>query len=302
MVISTDSQLGLKFVYDNNVKIDCLRLLESQLHGFLKRQHEVIEKCKKRKEFLESISSDMDNGYKEYTEEYVRAEFEKEEYLIPDNSQDDGINTVREFCDINHMFMYENYPIKYFLVQQSVYKAAELIKIGENFTGRTLKDIKHGDYIYLMGKTRMIKFIVVECGIKGIYYDSKDNVVFEWGIEMESGKPFYTVGFQKEFSQIMQVLIFIELGDIEVKYLESLRTNGVKNKQDKIYNASHYNVYVVDSTWNQILIRTEGFAVRGHFKLQPCGPGGADRKLIWVNAYEKDGYTRKPKATIIHNS
>ena len=29
------------------------------------------------------------------------------------------------------------------------------------------------------------------------------------------------------------------------------------------------------------------FIVKGHARLQPCGPGNTDRKLIWVDAYPK---------------
>jgi hypothetical protein len=38
--------------------------------------------------------------------------------------------------------------------------------------------------------------------------------------------------------------------------------------------------------------------VSGHFKLQPHGPGGSLRKLIWVDAYERgsDGGPVKPRA------
>src|SRR5687767_5789372 len=38
--------------------------------------------------------------------------------------------------------------------------------------------------------------------------------------------------------------------------------------------------------------------VSGHFKLQPHGPGGALRKLIWVDAYERGPEDRlaKPRA------
>jgi len=144
----------------------------------------------------------------------------------------------------------------------------------------------------------MVKFISVDRGIKGMYYDDKLNITFEWGIEMDSGEYFYTYGYTHIFSTIMQLLTFIELGDVEVKVLKGLANNGEK-KDKKVYNASLNTVYVVDSSWNQLIIRTDGFAVRGHFRLQPCGPMMMDRKLIWINAFEKDGYIRKPKASIL---
>lgn len=52
---------------------------------------------------------------------------------------------------------------------------------------------------------------------------------------------------------------------------------------------------MVDTTWNKISIRTQGFAVRGHFRLQPCGPNLKDRKLIFIDEFKKHGYIRGAK-------
>ena len=97
---------------------------------------------------------------------------------------------------------------------------------------------------------------------------------------------------------IMQLLSFVELSDIEVTLLNPMKNNGRHKRDGKITNNSPKTVYVVDSSWNKIVMRTDGFAVRGHFRLQPCGPGRMDRKLIWIDAFEKHGYKRKPTAEI----
>lgn len=189
---------------------------------------------------------------------------------------------------------------KYFFICESVYKAAELIKVTQTFTGRTLKDISFGKYTYLMGKNKAVRFVVGVNAIKGFYYDDKDKVAFEWGIEMDEGGYYYDLRFQEHFTTVMQILTFVELGDIEVKMLESGRNNGKEKNKGKVTNTSNNTVYVVDSSWNQIIIRTDGFAVRGHFRLQPCGIGLKDRHLIWIDAFEKHGYKRRPKAEIIN--
>lgn len=285
MQISENSQLGLRFISDKQTKVVVLELIEAHHKGRIEDIQSTITE-------LETLS------------EKVETQQEAENFIIPAHLTSENIESV-DFGTIDRMFCFgpENNQyikaIKYFLIQPSVWKAAELIKIGENFTGRTLKDIKQGDYVYLLGKHQMLKFLVVPQGIKGIYFDDKEKIFFEWGIKMETGEAFHYTGFNKEFSKIMQLLTFVELGDIEVSVLESLKNNGAKTRANKIYNGSRNTVFVVDSSWNKLVIRTDGFAVRGHFRLQPCGPANADRKLIWVDAFEKHGYTRRPKAEII---
>jgi hypothetical protein len=51
----------------------------------------------------------------------------------------------------------------------------------------------------------------------------------------------------------------------------------------------------LDSTWFTTIVRSEGFKVGGHFRMQPFGKNLSDRKLIWISPFDKNGYTRKAK-------
>lgn len=283
MLINYNSQLGLRF-RESNVRRSFLYSLKGNMQNIVKSLENIVQSGK------ETITeSDLqDNGY-----------------LINIVNQTQASEKVSEILDIEmtetHFMDDEN--SKYFFICESVYKCAELIKIGENFSGRTMKDIDFGLYTYLLGKNKMVRFFVGKGAIRGFYYDDKNNIAFDWGIVLESGDYYIDGDYQKEFSFIMQVLTFVELGDIEVKILKAGQNNGGKRKDlDKITNTSKNTVYIVDSTWNQILIRTEGFAVRGHFRLQPCGEEMKDRKLIWIDAFEKHGYKRRPKGEIINKN
>ena len=55
---------------------------------------------------------------------------------------------------------------------------------------------------------------------------------------------------------------------------------------------------MLDSTWFTNIVRSEGFAVHGHFRMQACGPNHSQRKLTYINDFEKKGYTRRAKKTI----
>jgi hypothetical protein len=65
----------------------------------------------------------------------------------------------------------------------------------------------------------------------------------------------------------------------------------------KYVNDTKQPVEIQDSTWFTTIVRSEGFWVGGEtggfFRLQPCGPGLAEKKLIWIYPFEKEGYTRK---------
>lgn len=50
-----------------------------------------------------------------------------------------------------------------------------------------------------------------------------------------------------------------------------------------------------DCSWYTTIIRNEGFSVRGHFRLQPCGAGKRDKKLIYIHEFQKHGYVRRAR-------
>lgn len=264
MKISKRSQLGLKFE-DQECKINCMKALKMCSEKEIERLNHAIDEL------------DPNN-----------------EYCLP--------KSTNKFDQLLKLGLLEklisNDNGKYYLICDSVYKASELVKINSDFSGRTYKDIELGKHTYLMGKNLMTRFIVDIGKIKGLYYNDLEKIAFEWIIDIETSN--YDCGnYNKEFSLIMRILAFVELGDIEVIELQPGRSNNRNRKSGKISNASDYNVFVVDSSWNKLIIRSDGFPVRGHFRLQPCGESLKDRKLKWINSFEKHGYTRRPKAEII---
>ena len=58
-------------------------------------------------------------------------------------------------------------------------------------------------------------------------------------------------------------------------------------------NDTRYNVRRLAVTYFKNIYRDEGFPVRGHFRLQPFGTGHAERKLIYISPFMKNGYHRR---------
>jgi hypothetical protein len=92
---------------------------------------------------------------------------------------------------------------------------------------------------------------------------------------------------------VYSLLCFFYLSENEEIVVNGGKSYGTRKQADALSNDSNVPVTIINSRWNITSIRTEGFGVRGHFRLQPCGPGLQDTKMIFINPFEKHGYVRK---------
>lgn len=97
-----------------------------------------------------------------------------------------------------------------------------------------------------------------------------------------------------DFARFLKLLIFTEYSELQEVVIKPNQSYGTK-KQGKYLNETNKDFILVDSTWNNTIIRKEGFGVGGHFRLQPIGKERQDRKLIYINDFFKKGYTRVSK-------
>jgi len=77
----------------------------------------------------------------------------------------------------------------------------------------------------------------------------------------------------------------------EIETKEVAARKRVVDHSGKYVNTTDLNVTYLDSKWFTTLVRSEGFNVRGHFRLQPFGEGLKERKLIGISDFLKQGYT-----------
>lgn len=127
-------------------------------------------------------------------------------------------------------------------------------------------------------------------------------------INLEEEK--YSVGFDNDISfyeqrpleleKFLKLLLFVELSKPEVVYvknnekIKSPEEGKADNDEHKIKNESGVgvNAVFVNKSWQKIIINDSGFMVRGHYRMQACGEGWKSSKLIWVEGFQKKGYTR----------
>lgn len=184
-------------------------------------------------------------------------------------------------------------PGRCFLVASTVERCADMIRIGENFSTSIFKKLNTGVNTFLLGRGEFFKVIRVEDAVMGFYYNKDTKIAFEFGFDLSTDRYYFPSTRRAEFNRAAKIVTFVLLGDIQTILLAPGRDNNKTKKDGKIKNTSKFPVSIVDAKWNNIVVRTDGFAVMGHYRLQPVGAARADRKLIWINAFEKHGYTRR---------
>lgn len=314
MVISRNSQLGL-MMDDTDIAVEFLQSMIDRLkmkQDTLKKVHELVkDELNEELTNINELLGKIDSGEIEMSEEQVKAflntvnEHKSQLGELPTNEKiRHRINEIftnsyeKESKWLNFI---DNKDSKLYLICNGVEMCSKMIRIGDNFSSKALRNIHFGKHTYLLGKNEMCRFLCYQGAIKGVYWNRESKITFEFGFDLTSDDYYFDEDFSEQFNRVAKIITFVELGDIDIIMLEKGRNNGKLKSDGKVTNTSEYTVYVVDSSWNKLIIRTAGFAVMGHFRLQPCGAGLIDRKLIWINAFEKHGYKRQPKASILNN-
>lgn len=136
------------------------------------------------------------------------------------------------------------------------------------------------------------KKILVFSGIVLICNDASKEKYCYWVSDKFTG---YT-SVVSLFSIPLSYLVFMRFAETETKEMAGNQKVVVGNEKHK--NETDLKIRVVGCEWITTIIRTEGFGVSGHFRFQPCGKDGSDRKLIWINPFQKNGYTRRAQIII----
>jgi len=130
--------------------------------------------------------------------------------------------------------------------------------------------------------------------------DGKDDLPFNYAYYKASTKTnkFHCSDIQ-EIEQshfetvIMKVLVYIFLSDIDIKILPVNGDNGLSRAEGKVRNETTTPIKLVTEKWNTLTVRVGDFGVRGHMRLQPCGPNREQRRLIYIAPFLKHSYKRR---------
>lgn len=191
-------------------------------------------------------------------------------------------------------------------------KSLEIVKnfvISEDMRLDILRSIPNRKDIILLDEKRCIKYEKTDKSLDILYVrfnacgkmteeelKNDDGGGFKYGqLNLETGKFYDRYDQNSSISHIVKEIypVFIKV----ITYLELTPTvllvvNGGEKKGDImknnfIKNETKSSVIQVNSNWNYKMIRLGTFKVRGHFRLQACGPNLSQHKLIYVDMFEK---------------
>jgi len=97
---------------------------------------------------------------------------------------------------------------------------------------------------------------------------------------------------------ILSFCLFKKYCDIETKLIDPKQSRKATVAGTKYLNETDRRITVLDSTWFTNLVVSWAFGVSGHLRWQRFGPGLSEKKLIWIDEFQKEGYTRKAKVLI----
>ena len=93
---------------------------------------------------------------------------------------------------------------------------------------------------------------------------------------------------------INAITLFKKYAEVQTKILQPHSKK--KDLNCKYINDTDLRICHLDSKWFTTLVKSDGFKVRGHFRLQPkIKDGKWTKELIWIDEFEKQGYTSKAR-------
>jgi hypothetical protein len=129
---------------------------------------------------------------------------------------------------------------------------------------------------------------------EGLKTDFVDGIVPNWSLS-------HLMLSTKIIHRLLPMMVFIDLSkeNVKLSYIKPFSKSGDMVYGNYIKNETKIPLYRVDSLWNIKSINIGEFKVRGHFRLQPCGIGRSEVKLIYIDEFLKTQYVRKSTKELV---
>jgi len=218
-------------------------------------------------------------------------------YPVSDERKDQAMSDIRE--------LFSGKGNRNYLMSESSLEIAKRIRLDyDKFDVKFLSDVKEKKVTFMLGPNLMFRYMKRGGAIYAVQITLEGNylryVLFK--LDTENGELHHYELPERplddtNFRLFVQLLIFTELSELETVIIKPRQSHGTR-RQGKYKNESVGDVVLVDSTWNKILVREDGFTVSGHLRLQPYGPGKTRKKLIFIEEFQKSGYVRGAKGGV----
>lgn len=189
--------------------------------------------------------------------------------------------------------------VKVYLIRKTVQDICEKINFKEEKKFDYLDKMGGGNQMLILDETRFYKFYRQGSRIVVCYFNREGAEYRYTMFNFELDEKYEAKPNDPNVAEIerrfIQLLMFLEYAPHETILLDSGQKNGTRN-EEKVINDSDFRLTVVDSAWNKVIIRTDGFVVGadsgGFLALRAYGEGRYQRRFVWIMPYEKHGYTR----------
>lgn len=189
---------------------------------------------------------------------------------------------------------------KAYYITNTVIDKLDMLKIGTNKDldwNIVAKAMTHNKCTYILPDStivRVYKYQPTRLGFALLRMDKTGHVSFTSGIAFLDTNTVSTnlksdPYFLNNEMLIFKIMCFLYLTENEEQVIEPYSKAGTR-KSGKVINRSPVPITVVTSKWNITSVRTEGFMVSGHFRLQPTKQG---HKMIYIEPFQKHGYVRR---------
>lgn len=191
---------------------------------------------------------------------------------------------------------------KAYYITPSVIDKLNMLKVGTNKDldwSIVAKAMTHKKCTYVLPNgdvIRVYSYNIPRLGFALISMTDDKYVTFSSGIAyLDEGRISSNFGTDELFTKnemlIYKIMCFLYLTENE-EYIVPPNSRAGTRKEGKVVNKSNFPITMVTSKWNITSVRTDGFMVSGHFRLQPTKRG---HKMIYIEPFEKHGYIRRAK-------
>ncbi|WP_261511528.1 hypothetical protein [Chryseobacterium paludis] len=227
---------------------------------------------------------------------------------------------IKQYAELKGREVPELEPIfsekdcRHYYITESVIKDCKKIKVEEPFDlnwlnhklDENVKQWSFGErFIRFLKKDNRIiaiysKFQDIEepfklrAGERGINYVVFDFDLANKEVDVTEGNSKLPIADEGRLL-FYQLLTFILLAAVDIYIVPPGQKHGTRKSPERLLNEEDFPFTIINSNWNKISINIEGFIVSGNSGLgfprkQACGPGWKDRKLIWIEPFNKSGY------------
>ena len=134
-----------------------------------------------------------------------------------------------------------------------------------------------------------------------VVYACTENGEFEAEVAEDKKQTIEAGGGLGRILRILPIIIYLFKKYATVDIIPAIPFKKVKlPENDTILVDSTLKINYIDCSWFRTIIKKEGFMVKGHFRLQPYKNDKKewDYKLIYIEPFQKHGYTRTAKKIV----